>query len=186
MKDRRVRKTEQAIQSALAKLILEKDFANITIKELCDVADINKSTFYLHYRDIYDCADSLLSDSVDKTIAIMADYDFIDLVNHLPEIMEKIKLVFREDKEFFIPFLSSPKYSFALHKIKKLTIERLLEQNTNDKIPPVLAKCVTSFIICGIFGVLEQNQFNEITPDVTSVLTNKIQNGFISSSDTYK
>lgn len=39
-----------------AKLISNKDIKDITIKELCEEADINKSTFYLHYRDIYDCA----------------------------------------------------------------------------------------------------------------------------------
>ena len=185
MKDRRIRKTEQAIKSAFAKLLLEKDITDITIKELCDNADINKSTFYLHYKDIYDCADSLLNGAVDKTIAVMEPYDFAELVNHLPEIIENIMLIFNENKEFYVPFLNSPKHSFALYKIKKLTIERLLEKTLDSKIPIVVAKSVTSFVICGIFGVLEQNKFDEITPDITSVLTNKIQNGFIPSPNTY-
>ena len=185
MKDRRVRKTEQAIQSAFGKLLLEKNITDITIKELCDNADINKSTFYLHYKDIYDCADRLLNDVVDRTIAVMEPYNFAELVNHLPEIIEKIMLIFYEKKEFYVPFLNSPKHSFALHKIKKLTIARLLEKTTDSKIPTVLANCVVSFVICGIFGVLEQNNFDEITPEIASVLTYKIQNGFVYSENTY-
>ena len=114
-----------------------KNITDITIKELCDNADINKSTFYLHYKDIYDCADSLLNGAVDKTIAVMEPYDFAELVNHLPEIIENIMLIFNENKEFYVPFFNSPKHSSALHKIKKLTIERLLEKTTDSKIPPL-------------------------------------------------
>lgn len=185
MKDRRIRKTEQAIQSAFAKLLLKKDITDITIKELCDNADINKSTFYLHYKDIYDCAESLLKGVVDDTIAIMDPYDFNELVNHLPEIIEKIMAIFHDKKEFYVPFLNSPKHSFTLYKIKKLTIERLLEKTTDSKVSPILAKCIASFVICGIFGVLEQNNFDEITTEITSVLTYKIQTGFIPANDMY-
>lgn len=185
MKDRRIRKTQQSIQSAFAKLLLEKNITDITIKELCDNADINKSTFYLHYKDIYDCADSLLKGVVEETIAIMEPYDFTELVNHLPETIEKIMLIFNEKKEFYIPFLNSPRHSLALYKIKKLTIESLLEKTIDSKISPALAKCIASFVICGIFGVFEQNKFDEITPEITSVLTSKIQNGFIPTNDMY-
>ena len=54
MTDRRVRKTRTAIHQALASLLSEKEPRDITIRELCERADINKSTFYLHFHDIYD------------------------------------------------------------------------------------------------------------------------------------
>jgi len=183
MKDRRVRKTQQAIHSALSKLLLEKNINDITIKELCEVADINKSTFYLHYKDIYDCSDYLMNYVVDKTIEIMEQYDFTDLVNHLPEIIKEILLIFREDKDFYIPFLNSPRHSSSLYKIKQLTIEKLLKKTANNNLPPNVIKSLISFMICGILGVLEQNKFHDLTPEVISVLTDKIQNGFIYSKD---
>ena len=46
--DRRVRKTKKAIQDVFCELTKEKKLNEITIKELCARADINKSTFYLH------------------------------------------------------------------------------------------------------------------------------------------
>jgi AcrR family transcriptional regulator len=181
MKDRRIRKTQQAIQYAFAKLLSEKDIKDITIKELCDRADINKSTFYLHYKDIYDCADAFLNNIVDKTISIMEPYDFAELVNHLPEIIEKILFMFNENKELSIHFFSTPRYSSSLYKTKKLTIERLLEKTADSKMQTVLYKSIASFVICGIFGILEQIDFDDITPEITSVITNKIQNGFVHS-----
>lgn len=52
-KYRNYEKTEIAIKDALEKLCLEKNSLDkITVKELCDLAKISKSTFYLHYPNI--------------------------------------------------------------------------------------------------------------------------------------
>ncbi len=51
--DRRVRKTKAQLREGLAHLMLEKSIKEITVKELVDEVDINRSTFYLHYADIY-------------------------------------------------------------------------------------------------------------------------------------
>lgn len=52
--DRRVRKTERALRTALAELITKKELRHITVQELADRADVHRATFYLHYRDVYD------------------------------------------------------------------------------------------------------------------------------------
>ena len=50
--DRRVRKTKSQLKTGLAQLMREKSIREITVKELVDAVDINRSTFYLHYSDI--------------------------------------------------------------------------------------------------------------------------------------
>ncbi len=57
--DRRARRTKALLKEAFIKLLSEKKLNEITVKELCDVADINRGTFYLHYMDIYDLKDKL-------------------------------------------------------------------------------------------------------------------------------
>ncbi len=52
--DRRVRKTKYVLRKTLTKLLLTKDIKDITVKELTEKADVNRGTFYLHYKDIYD------------------------------------------------------------------------------------------------------------------------------------
>ena len=51
--DRRVRKTRAQLRAGLARLMQQKNIKEITVKELVDEIDINRSTFYLHYTDIY-------------------------------------------------------------------------------------------------------------------------------------
>ena len=52
--DRRVRKTRRQLREGLARLLEEKSIRDIKVKELVEEVDINRSTFYLHYSDIYD------------------------------------------------------------------------------------------------------------------------------------
>ena len=52
--NRRVRFTRSALREALIDLILEKPLVSITGKDICARADINRSTFYLHFKDVTD------------------------------------------------------------------------------------------------------------------------------------
>ena len=56
--DRRIRRTRTAVFNAVLDLMVEKDTSKITVLELCKRADINKSTFYLHYKSMEDCLQS--------------------------------------------------------------------------------------------------------------------------------
>lgn len=47
--DNRVRYTKMVLQQALLKLLEKKHIDKVTIKELCEVAKVNRGTFYLHY-----------------------------------------------------------------------------------------------------------------------------------------
>jgi len=51
-KDRRVRKTKEAIKRSLIKLVNETSFEGLTIGGLMADADLNRSTFYLHYSSL--------------------------------------------------------------------------------------------------------------------------------------
>ncbi|NLW78193.1 MAG: TetR/AcrR family transcriptional regulator [Ruminococcaceae bacterium] len=57
--DQRVRLTKQMIQGAFLELLNQKSIQNITVKELCERAGVNRGTFYLHYHDVYDLLDQM-------------------------------------------------------------------------------------------------------------------------------
>ena len=46
--------TAVRMDEAFLRLLEKKDFAYITVKELCETAGVNRSTFYLHYETIAD------------------------------------------------------------------------------------------------------------------------------------
>lgn len=61
-KDLRVIKTQKLLEEALLKLMAQKSYEKITIKDISNTAMINRNTFYLHYPD----KDALLNEVVDR------------------------------------------------------------------------------------------------------------------------
>ncbi|GKU78418.1 TetR/AcrR family transcriptional regulator [Paenibacillus sp. L3-i20] len=69
--DRRIKRTRQFIKDALIRLMSEKSYAAITIQDITECANINRSTFYYHYLDKEDllqiCMDEMLLKAVRET-----------------------------------------------------------------------------------------------------------------------
>ena len=75
--DKRIEKTEKAIKEAFMELRAKKPLEKISIKELCERAYINKSTFYSHYEDIYALSDALEHETVLSIVSsIPRDLDY--------------------------------------------------------------------------------------------------------------
>ena len=74
--DRRIRKTRAQLRQGLAELLKEKSLKEITVKELVEKVDINRSTFYLHYTDIYDMMEKIeneLTGEIEDLFSILAE-----------------------------------------------------------------------------------------------------------------
>lgn len=52
--------TQQQIIHGFLKLLHEKPFDKITVKDICELCEINRNTFYYHFRDIYNVLETLL------------------------------------------------------------------------------------------------------------------------------
>ena len=62
--DPRVRYTQMIIKQAFLELLQQKPASKITVREICDKAEINRSTFYKHYLDCYDLLDKLKEEAL--------------------------------------------------------------------------------------------------------------------------
>lgn len=66
--DLRTERTRRSIANAFLELRKQKSIEKITVKELSELAYINKATFYTHYHDIYDLSDQLEDEFMDSVI----------------------------------------------------------------------------------------------------------------------
>ncbi|SFD39232.1 TetR/AcrR family transcriptional regulator [Clostridium uliginosum] len=63
--DLRVIKTKKNIEASFIYLLRQKDFSKITVQDILDRALINRSTFYKHYTDKYQLAETLCNEVFD-------------------------------------------------------------------------------------------------------------------------
>ena len=99
--DRRVRKTERALRTALAELITKKELRHITVQELADRADVHRATFYLHYQDVYDLYEqtgreilSRLREIISEDTAHSYELLFTRLIDYLYDNPELSRMLF--------------------------------------------------------------------------------------------
>lgn len=77
--DRRVRRTRARLREAFTALLREKPVEEITVRELTELADVNRGTFYGHYRDIYDLLEQMEGEALEEFTALMDRYSSSDL-----------------------------------------------------------------------------------------------------------
>lgn len=73
--DLRIKRTQKNIKDAFYELRKHKPIEKISVKELSEAAMINKSTFYLHYRDIYDLSEELERELIGEIMREIGDID---------------------------------------------------------------------------------------------------------------
>jgi AcrR family transcriptional regulator len=67
--DRRSRRTRRLVTAAMAELLLERPFDEITVQAILDRADVGRSTFYQHFRDKLDVIDAVAAEMVEGATA---------------------------------------------------------------------------------------------------------------------
>ena len=67
----RVQTTKKLLRDALLTLLNEKPLRNITVKELCERAELNRGTFYAHYADVYDLMSQIEDEMRADFIAVL-------------------------------------------------------------------------------------------------------------------
>ncbi|MEG0395907.1 MAG: TetR-like C-terminal domain-containing protein [Oscillospiraceae bacterium] len=90
--DRRIRKTRKLLRESLLKLMSKKKLHDITVKELCEEADVNRGTFYAHYRDVYDLFAIMEDEIFDELSLVLSNYyltaDMLTQKKQLPCFLE--------------------------------------------------------------------------------------------------
>ena len=76
--DKRVVRTKKAIRNALFRLMEEKSIGDISISELTAYANVNRRTFYTHYRSLTDILDEIEAELVAALSEILAAVDTVD------------------------------------------------------------------------------------------------------------
>lgn len=182
MENTKVSKTKNALFETLSTLLNIKDIREITVIELCKEANINKSTFYLHYKDIYECAEECISQIVFPVIDIICQSGFNNIISELPNIWHKFILLSEENKSLYLPFFNSPSLSPMMYKVRNEIIENLLKKSTvfGLKEKELLnARISITFFVNGFLGIVEQNFKNSLDIESIDLFAKKLQKGFL-------
>ncbi|WP_053375935.1 TetR/AcrR family transcriptional regulator [Paenibacillus sp. FJAT-27812] len=151
--DRRILKTQEALKKAIIELMSEKNFDDITIRDLSDRANVSRGTIYLHYLDKYDLLDKLIETHINELrdrCEAAADMDFINGSLIWTEYFES-------NYSFFSMMLASKGAPFFRRRFLDFLHEEFMDEvNITKGINQGLNKTViVRFVASAYVGVVE-------------------------------
>lgn len=155
--DRRVKYTKMVIKDSLVKLLKQKPITKISVKEICDDADINRATFYAHYSDQYDLLRQIENEVIDDINQYLKDYDFKD-INLVPvEMIERIILYIEENADLFDLLLNSNgDMKFQQEVIKIIGEQHFIPLLGTDSLNQENVEYIFHFLASGAVGVIQK------------------------------
>ncbi len=130
--DRRVKYTKMVIKNSFVKLLKEKSISKISVKEICDDADVNRATFYSHYIDQYDLLLKIENEIIDDINQRISNYNLNDKLYESADMIQKILEYIEINSELFdlllntngdigfqqelIKIIGKQHFSFILHE----------------------------------------------------------------------
>ena len=154
--DRRVRRTKKLLTQALTQLLQQKQVSEITVKELTDLADMNRGTFYLYYKDVFDMIEKIEDDLFENLNGIIALRENANVSEQAKPILRDL-FAFIEDNQEMCRVLLSPNGDMNfLHRLNGVMREKCLQlyqtaelKGTEDEFDYHY-----SFIIFGCAGII--------------------------------
>ena len=152
--DRRVKYTKMVLKQSFIKLLGEKNISQISIKEICENADINRATFYAHYSDQYDLMEQIQDELFENVLAYLSEYvENNDQAQTTQKIFDYIK-----ENASLCQLLLSERGDINFQKrITKLLYNQSIGYFV--KIDTALkedAEYIYSFLITGSIGVIQK------------------------------
>lgn len=155
--DRRVKYTKMVIRNSFIKLLKQKPISKITIKEICENADVNRATFYAHYQNQYDLLNKIEARLIDDINAYLSNYEFKDNMDIASKMLEKILDYVKENSDIFdILLISNGDMTFQNEFIKIITKQHFSPETRSDSLSKEDAAYIFSFSSSGSIGVIQK------------------------------
>lgn len=155
--DRRVERTRNAIISAFKEMIVEKEFKEITIKELAERANINRKTFYLHYESMEEILFDLTLEISDLLFDILNEKGFFTSGQFDVSILvDAIDTLINSNYDLTKKLVSANSYRFFTRNIKDLVKESFIRKVKNRvNVSSHIMNLTGDYIALGVSKVLK-------------------------------
>ena len=119
--DRRARRSRKLLKESLLELMKRKTFAEISVRDVTDAADMNRGTFYLHYSGTLDLLQSLEDDLLSELQALVdAHMQETVAVGSVTPVFEPVLDFLAEHRETCTILFSSSEASGFFQSLQQL------------------------------------------------------------------
>lgn len=125
--DRRIRKTRRVIRQCLTELLKTKRIQDITVREISEKADINRGTFYLHYRDIFDLMEQIENELLEELEDVLNHFKASDLLSNPALVFTRVFQLVKENSDMVSILIGQNGDINFVNRLKDIVREKCLK-----------------------------------------------------------
>ena len=155
--NRSIQRTQALLKDGLTALMKQKPIQKISVKELTDSVNLNRGTFYLHYKDIYDLMEQIESDMLEQFQEINQTHKAADMHGTPYPLLVDLFHFLKKNAEFDRILLIENRDQTFVDKLKSILRERCLTDWAQmfETSNPELYSFYSAYILSGFIGVIE-------------------------------
>ena len=180
--DRRIRKTKQQLRQSLTTLLKQKRVQDITVRELAELADINRGTFYLHYRDVFDLLNQIEEELLGELESVLEKYQPGSILPNTVQIFKDVYELVQKNSEIVgILMGDHGEWNFVnrLNQLLRAKCQRDWSEHFRAE-NPELFDTYYAFIISGCMGLVQywlENGMKETPGELAELTGQMVMNG---------
>jgi AcrR family transcriptional regulator len=152
--DQRVRLTLKLLKDALMLLMQSQHISEISVRAICELAGINRSTFYAHYTDPYDLLHQIENEITDNLKRYLEKLDYQDNRPISTQVLIRI-LEYAKDNASVLKILFSENCDFDFQK-DIMDLSRIVSLHLNPAYDARTLEYITLFGITGCVSILKK------------------------------
>lgn len=125
--DRRIRKTRRLLRECLTALLKEKKVQDITVREISDMADINRGTFYLHYKDVFDLMEQIENELLRELEDMLHHHQAQDLLSRPSLIFAELYPLVQDNADLVSILIGENGDLNFVNRLKNIVREKCLK-----------------------------------------------------------
>lgn len=168
--NRRITMTKNLLKDSLLELLKTKSLPKITIKEICENADINRSTFYLHYPDQFALCDEIENDIIERINTCLAT---LSLTNNRVEGLTEFLSYMKDNGDVFKIFMRPDFNNSFRVRFSTVAVKRLSELDYHTNVSAEDKDYIFRFMFMGVLGMLEKwikDDFNSSPEEIAAFI----------------
>ncbi len=126
--DRRVRRTRRQLQQALVTLMREKELREITVRELTELADVNRGTFYAHYKDLEDMLEQVEHELFQQLSQVLEAHTPEEMQGNLSPILRDVFSFVWENRELCLTMIGHQQGEPFFQELRRLIYGKYLRE----------------------------------------------------------
>ena len=176
MENQRIRLSKMMLKDSLIRLLQKEDIQHISIQQICQGAEINRTTFYKYYGNQYELLDDIEKDVFDELESRLADYEPLTSSSGSDGLVQTLSYFDKEREKCLVLINATTDKAFAEKLFRLPVIQNLLKSNMPRKYSEDEAKYMLLFVTHGGYAMIRHwiNSENRKSPQEMSRLLQKI------------